>query len=886
MSQTLLSNRMDVRRHLGRLHDFVARELPPDIAQRFDPSIESGPLGVLGLILFIRQRWNRTSPGDQVRIQNWLAGSASEGVRGILDWAFAMAASRSAESFIAPLGHWTEASRHDVFERVLAAMDPRNRRRHGFYCTPGVLAEFVVARAHKNLIDQFGQAEGILAHEVAEAVAECGDDLSAGRQLNLLDPAVGSGAFLSAIIKVARRHFQLRQQAATCRDDWSSVVTNRLLPRIFACDIQLAPLACAHVRLATSLLRSGFDFAADADLALWHLNPLATLDGSAKQLSQRATVNSSDPLDRFRRTQFFVIVGNPPYGAAQAAAIPGMRKLMHGQHSGPGGSVDYFQSAHGPIAERKTWLYDHYIQFLRFAHWRIQQSGGIIALLTNRGFLQHVTMRGLRYQWLQTFDRIEVHDFQGGDDRSNRDHGSLQENVFGIRSGIALSVLTKHSDSHGGTRQIELHVHRGDASDKLHRLADESSITQRELNVAPAAPLFLFQVAAKLEKRSLAESIPLDQCFIRKSSAIVTARDALVIGFECAEVLARIAPLRDPRVSDAALRESLFKKSRSHKYPRGDTRGWTLAEARALLSADSNWQDHIRRCSYRPLDDRYVYWHHRMVDWRRMAVSSLMIGGENLALIARRQTPDDISANYFWITRWPTIDGILRSDNRGNEYVFPLMTWDDDTPYNFSDGLLELASRKLGCEFDLASRKGIEVFASESTVHDSLTGCDLFAYLVAIAFSSSYRALRHAAMRHDFIPIAVTENEQTFRCLAQCGKNLARTIAGHGCSPDEATVGSPLDADLAITKPKWVQRQIRIGEHVVADGVDEETWAFRAGSHQVCRKWLGDRAGRRFTSDTQQQFADVLQTIRRMRAICLAIEAHVDARGGWDRILT
>ncbi len=595
-----------------------------------------------------------------------------------------------------------------------------------------------------------------------------------------------------------------------------------------------------------------------------------------------ATLNprnaADDGIAEFQHTPFSLIIGNPPYGAIQGQADESMRKLMHGQFSGLGGDVDYFQSARGPIGERKTWMYDQYIQFLRLAHWRISQAGGgISALLTNRGFLQHVTMRGLRYQWLRTFDRIEIHDFQGGGDRNLHGQRLIGENVFGVRSGIALSVLCKFPRPPSGKpARFKLHVHSGIAMEKLRRLRSNSSTSRQIQKLSPAPPLFLFQVHSQPKCRSSAGSIPLDKCFVRKSSAIVTARDSLVIGMERDELLERISQLRDQQYSDSELRDLLFAKSRGQKYPRGDTRGWKLAEARAMISADPDWQSYVRLCSYRPLDDRLIYWHPKMIDWRREAISELMLAGHNPGLIARRQLPDDAAANFFWITRWPTIDGIVRSDNRGNEFVFPL--WGDaaGTVTNLSSQFIDLVTKLLGIGFELNSANVIE---SSSAEH--LSGVDLFGYLVAIVFSRSYRVAQQAAMQHDFVPIFVTRDESLFRELARHGRQLIRTVAWPFPNTSEV---EPVSPPLEIEIPRFDGGRIFIGDAMVVEDLFESDWQFQAGHHQVCRKWLADRRGRKLTPELHQRFVQVCRTIQSIRAECEAIERTVTSFGGWDRI--
>lgn len=862
MNRTHQSNRLDARRTILRLRDGIAEQLPSKLVEQFDQGTESASLGALSLVVFIHRHLRQLSPAERNVLRDWLEASADPSVCGLLDWAFGFVDSQACSTQLASLDRWCQASETDVVERLSAMLDPVGRKRHGFYCTPRPLAEFIVCRVHRALIRHFRLPDGILSPTFP----------TIGQTLNILEPAVGTGVFLSALVRIAWRQFQVIQRRKPCGTTWSDCVSHNLLTRIFACDIQLGPLACAHVRMATSLHRSGYSFAAPVELQMRRLDLLATLNPRNA---------ADDGIAEFQRTPFSLIIGNPPYGAIQGQADESMRKLMHGQFSGLGGDVDYFQSARGPIGERKTWMYDQYIQFLRLAHWRISQAGGgISALLTNRGFLQHVTMRGLRYQWLRTFDRIEIHDFQGGGDRNLHGQRLIGENVFGVRSGIALSVLCKlPRPPSGKPARFKLYVHSGIATEKLRRLRSNSSTSRQIQELSPAPPLFLFQVHSQPKFRSSAFSIPLDKCFVRKSSAIVTARDSLVIGMERDELLERISQLRDQQYSDSELRDLLFAKSRGQKYPRGDTRGWKLAEARAMISADPNWQSYVRLCSYRPLDDRLIYWHPKMIDWRREAISELMLDGRNPGLIARRQLPDDAAANFFWITRWPTIDGIVRSDNRGNEFVFPL--WGDaaGTVTNLSPQFIDLATSALHVDFELCPP---EKFDSPDA--ERLTVIDLFSYLAAIVFSESYRDVHQAAMRHDFAQIFITRDEGFFRQLARHGRRLIQMIAWNNQNESQESIIGQGRQPSVIEIPRFDSGRIFVGDTVLIEGLSESNWQFQAGHHQVCRKWLADRRGRQLTPQLRQRFVQVCHAVQKIRSECTAIESTINSFGGWDQI--
>ena len=95
------------------------------------------------------------------------------------------------------------------------------------------------------------------------------------------------------------------------------------------------------------------------------------------------------------------------------------------------------------------WLQDDYVKFLRFAQWKIHKAGrGIVAMITNHGYLDNPTFRGMRQSLLKTFDDIYILDLHGNSlKRETAPDGSPDENVFDIRQGVAIALFVKDGNA-------------------------------------------------------------------------------------------------------------------------------------------------------------------------------------------------------------------------------------------------------------------------------------------------------------------------------------------------------------------------------------------------------------------------------------------------------
>ncbi len=136
------------------------------------------------------------------------------------------------------------------------------------------------------------------------------------------------------------------------------------------------------------------------------------------------------------RTLFTVIVGNPPFSGISQQQGRWIVDLLRGQEGGRHDWCNYFEVDGQPLGERKTWLQDDYVKFLRHAHWKIELAGcGIVGFVTNHGYLDNPTFRGVRRQLLTTFPRITVIDLHGNRKKKERPpDGRRDENVFRNRA--------------------------------------------------------------------------------------------------------------------------------------------------------------------------------------------------------------------------------------------------------------------------------------------------------------------------------------------------------------------------------------------------------------------------------------------------------------------
>ncbi|WP_186767687.1 type ISP restriction/modification enzyme [Blastopirellula retiformator] len=700
------------------------------------------------------------------------------------------------------------------FESRLAQTDEASRRRHGVYYTPPEVAAAMVRAVDHSLRSEFGLGSGLADESLPGSI---------------LDPACGDGVFLEAALRQIYRNIcEVGGKSA-----WPTLVRERILPRLHGCELFAEAVAEARWRLLSVLSETG----------------VADVDPSQLQIR----VGDALAEETWHRDErFSAIIGNPPYLAATVQRGDWLKSLMTGGGQ-PG--RNYYAVDGQPLGEKKLWLHDDYVQFFRLAQWHLDRSGfGVLGFLTNHGYLDNPTFRGMRWELLRGFDQIQIVDLHGNVKKREKSAAALDdENVFAIEQGVAIGLFSKF-----GEGETLASVHRGDLwgsrTAKLAWLSEQpiAELARHKIQVSPPHYFFLARDEARASEYE--RGLPILELFDKFASAVVTARDKIVIDHDRDELLARIGEFRDDQLSDDVLRRRYFASSRGRKYPPGDTRSWKLAAARAALRADTDWQSRPMRCLYRPFDYRWIYWTPEMIDWPRGEIMRSLASGDTIGLIVRRQMPAGQECNYFGVTNAITLDGVLRSDNRGNESILPLAISDQS---NLRAELL-----------------GIHRKRWKRDVIDTRTWAAL---IYALFHATDYRERYADQLRIEFPRLFWPSQWSLAEKLIACGERLFHL---HLPNDDPASDG---DGAVVVDRgyPKYRDGQILVGKNRRIAEASPLLWKYRFGVHQVLEKWLKDRRGYELSAAEVATYRRIIAATKATIETRQQIDAAIAQSGGW-----
>lgn len=774
------------------------------------------------------------------------------------------------------------------FEGFLKEYDSKIRKDRGVFYTPQPVVSFIVRSVDEQLRTEFGLEDGLADTTTWGELAARITDLKIPEGtspdqafVQILDPATGTGTFPVEVIDLIYKTMTAKWQAqgnreAQIKELWNEYVPKHLLPRLHGYELMMAPYAIAHMKIGLKLYETGYRFKSNQRVLVYLTNALEPAQEFSDRfafaipaLAREAKSANQIKLDK----RFTVVIGNPPYANfGRLNRIPFILDLLE----------DYKRD----LGEKKINLNDDFIKFLRLSQHIIKNSGvGVHGMITNNVYFNGITHRGLRASLQSELPLINILDLHGNVSAKERAlDGSPDENVFDIKQGVGIGIMTKTPSNKHGVRFSEL---RGKRSDKYKSLIKGTVFKDKSKFFSPQSPYFFFVPKNFNTQDEYLSFTPLPSMFDIPSYGIQTKRDALTITLS-----------RDEIIQHGEDTIHLSENALKQKYQlKDDGRDWKVKLARADLERLPNLTSALQQVLYRPFDIRWTIYTDRskgFLGYPRWGTMSCMLDN-NIALIAMRQVfLDGDLYSHFGVTRL-LIDERTFYSNRGGTYLFPLYKSEVETDQcrmfgnvsrqtNFTKEFLENVSGRLGVPID-----------KDNNLPLGLSAEDIFFYGYAVFSSIEYRKRYAEHLKVDFPRLPLTGNQNLFVSLARLGSELATFHLLE--SPDLGIHINTItnSEELQVEKVSFSDATIWVNKDKTKGfgGIPEEIWNFQLGGYQVCQKWLKDRGpkkgqpGRILTKEDIDHYKNIIFAISETIRIMVEIDEVIDAHGGWpDAFIT
>jgi hypothetical protein len=520
------------------------------------------------------------------------------------------------------------------YETFLAEYDPKLRKARGVWYTPAPVVNFIVRAVDDILKTEFNLPQGLAdtSKTKIKVNTQTPDKRSVTgykqmeqevHKVQILDPATGTGTFLAEVIKHVNKKFKGQEGI------WSNYVEKHLLPRLNGFELLMASYAMAHLQLDLLLKETGFKATKDQRTRVYLTNSLEEYHPDTGTLFANWLSSEANEANHIKRdTPVMCIIGNPPYSGVSSNKGKWISDLIE--------DYKYVDGVH--FNERKHWLNDDYVKFLRFGQHFIEKNGeGVLAFINPHGFLDNPTFRGMRWNLLKTYDKIYTIDLHGNNKRKETTkEGGIDQNVFDIMQGVSINILIKTGKKKPSELGEVYHYDLFGKRDLKYDFLTNNSISKIPfLQLTPKEPFYFFIPQNDKGIEDFNKGFPISDFFIKNTSGIQTSRDFLVIDSDYNKLETRLNSFLDENKSIDDIREEFFSNATSKKYAKGDSRGWKISEIRPELQK-TDFRKFITKISYRPLDKRSICYTRLLVDWTRENIQKEMLR-DNISITVGRQ---------------------------------------------------------------------------------------------------------------------------------------------------------------------------------------------------------------------------------------------------------
>ena len=615
------------------------------------------------------------------------------------------------------------------YETFLSEYDPKLRKSRGVWYTPQPVVNFIVRAVDDILKTEFDLPQGLAdtSKTTIKVNTQTADKRSATgykqmeqevHKVQILDPATGTGTFLAEVVKHIHKKFQGQQGI------WSNYVETHLLPRLNGFELLMASYAMAHLKLDLLLTETGFKPTSNQRFKVYLTNSLEEHHQDTGTLFVNWLSTEANEANHIKRdTPVMCVIGNPPYSGESANKGEWIMSLMDDYKKEPGGKEK--------LKERNPkWINDDYVKFLRYGQHFIEKNGsGVLAFINPHGFLDNPTFRGMRWNLLKTYDKIYTIDLHGNSKKKETaPDGSADTNVFDIQQGVSINVFVKTGNKKANDLGKILHYDLYGKRDFKYDFLSENSIRTIDFNELPNVAPMYFMVQKDFEaQKTYDEGFSITELFSLNNVGVVTSRDSFIID-ESKSVLSN-------RITDFFILEKDLLKS---KYGVRENKSWKIDDVKKQASAFEPID--IQKISYRPFDNRFLYYNDNFVERSRTEVMQHFTLGKNIGLTLCKQFKTGDNYVHAFIAN-KVIESSYVS-NRTSEITstFPLYIYPET---NGQQTIEQSNERKPNLKAEIVrqiSEKLDLAFTTEKeTTKNTFAPIDILDYIYAVLHSPTYR---------------------------------------------------------------------------------------------------------------------------------------------------
>ena len=672
--------------------------------------------------------------------------------------------------------------------------------------------------------------------------------------VHVLDPFTGTGTFIVRLLQ-------------------SGIISTHDLARKYASELHANELMLLAYYVAAINIEATYHGVMGGEYEPFEGIVLAdtfqmTEDGDT--LDTKLFTQNNDRAVRQLNNPIQVIVGNPPYSSGQTSAnddnanqaYPTLDERIR---------ATYVAKTKG---QNLNSLYDSYIRAIRWGTDRLGDKG-ILAYVTNGGYIDSNSADGLRKSLLEDFDHLYVYNLRGNQRTSGEQSRKEGGKIFdaGSRATVAIMLAVKDPAHQGDcvlryrdigdylSREEKLEIVDTSDVDTIEWFELEPNERGEWINQSSDG----FQQFPPVGSKDKTVEVKQSPLFGTYSAGLKTNRDAWCYNFSQDGLIHNVETTLDAYADALSSFAPISKtatgrRDEAKRHPKYDSTkiSWSdnlireLANKRTLVFEDGA----LREGCYRPFQKQHVYFS-RHLNERVYQLPHMFpeAGMENYGFYCLSGS----SGHHFASLAVDVIPDLHLIETG---QFFPRFTYEKlDASSNDNDpqGTFDLSADNASGDTIVNGYRRIDNISDDALTRyreafgTDVTKDDIFASIYALLHSEQYRSTYATDLKRQLPRIPLPDTAEDFREFVEAGERLLDLHIRYEEQPEyplseETALGADTDPDFyRVQKLRWAgnartpdKSQIVVNSNVTLTGIPDEAHEYMLGSRSAL-EWILDR---------------------------------------------
>ena len=360
---------------------------------------------------------------------------------------------------------------YELYDKFFRTAFPKMSEQLGIVYTPVECVDFIINSVEDVLKKEFGQS-------------------LTDRNVHVIDPFTGTGTFMTRLLQSG--HIKPKDLPRKYAEELHA--NEIVLLAYYIASINIENVYHELVKPANPVdpvnpVKKSPSYTPFEGICLTDTFALYEKDGAfeTKDFQQ-----NSARVQRQRKSPIRIVIGNPPYSIGQKSANDNAQNQSYPKLE----AAIARTYAAKTKASNKNALYDSYIKAFRWATDRLENGKGIVAFISNAGWLDASAMDGFRAMLQDEFDSIYVFNLRGNCRTSGELRKKEAGNVFGLgsRTPIAITLLVRTGNRKLAAENAKARIFYRDIGDYLSRekkleiVKDMRSMLDPKMNLVEITP--------------------------------------------------------------------------------------------------------------------------------------------------------------------------------------------------------------------------------------------------------------------------------------------------------------------------------------------------------------------------------------------------------------